>query len=157
MLSVIHYTIRGAVCFQFTHFSRDGWENIYILCLIIIIKSQVWTITHWQCLGLGHETMVCAVCLYAFLSNYLNQWWHYLLTHICGLLSRWINHWMSVYRSWWHGDVMTKTHFQHYWPLVAGHMSPVQVIYHYWKSLLFLYDVELHGGHSKFYQSFQPI
>ena len=36
-------------------------ERIYILCLIIIIKSEVWTITH--CLGLGHETMVCAVCL----------------------------------------------------------------------------------------------
>ena len=36
-------------------------ERIYILCLIIIIKSEVWTITH--CLGLGHETMVSAVCL----------------------------------------------------------------------------------------------
>ena len=36
-------------------------EIIYILCLIIIIKSEVWTITH--CLGLGHETMVYAVCL----------------------------------------------------------------------------------------------
>ena len=33
----------------------------YILCLIIIINSEVWTITH--CLGLGHETMVCALCL----------------------------------------------------------------------------------------------
>ena len=39
--------------------------NIYICCLIIIIKSEVWTITH--CLGLGHETMVCAVCLSVFL------------------------------------------------------------------------------------------
>ena len=38
---------------------------IYILGLIIIIKSEVWTITH--CLGLGHETMVCAVCLSIFL------------------------------------------------------------------------------------------
>ena len=38
--------------------------RIYILCLIIIIKSEVWTITH--CLGLGHETMVCAVCLSIF-------------------------------------------------------------------------------------------
>ena len=38
---------------------------IYILCLIIIIKSEVWTIIH--CLGLGHETMVCAVCLSIFL------------------------------------------------------------------------------------------
>ena len=40
-------------------------EMIYILCLIINIKSEVWTITH--CLGLGHETMVCAVCLSIFL------------------------------------------------------------------------------------------
>ena len=40
-------------------------ERIYILCLIIIIKSEVWTITH--CLGFGHETMVCAVCLSIFL------------------------------------------------------------------------------------------
>ena len=36
-------------------------EIIFILCLIIIIKSEVWTITH--CLGLGHETMLSAVCL----------------------------------------------------------------------------------------------
>ena len=34
---------------------------MYILCLIIIIKSDVWTIIH--CLWLGHETMVCAVCV----------------------------------------------------------------------------------------------
>ena len=40
-------------------------ERIYILCLIIIIKSEVWTITHF--VGLGHETMVSAVCLYIFL------------------------------------------------------------------------------------------
>ena len=30
-------------------------DIIYILCLTIIIKSQVWTIIH--CLGLGHETL----------------------------------------------------------------------------------------------------
>ena len=43
-------------------------ERIYILCLIIIIiKSEVWTITH--CLGLGHETMVSAVCLSIFLCH----------------------------------------------------------------------------------------
>ena len=40
-------------------------EIIYILCLITIIKSEVWSITH--CLGLGHEKMVCAVCLSIFL------------------------------------------------------------------------------------------
>ena len=32
-------------------------ERIYILCLIIIIKSEVWTITH--CLGLCHGTIHC--------------------------------------------------------------------------------------------------
>ena len=40
-------------------------EIIYILCLTIIIKSEVWTITH--CLGLGRETMVSTVCLSIFL------------------------------------------------------------------------------------------
>ena len=65
LLSVIRYTICGAVCFQFTHFLCDDWENAYILCLLII-NSEVWTITH--CLGLGHETMVCAVFLSIFLA-----------------------------------------------------------------------------------------
>ena len=41
------------------------WLREYTLCLIIIIKPEVWTIIH--CLGLGHETMVCAVCLFIFL------------------------------------------------------------------------------------------
>ena len=63
ILSVIQYTICGAVCFQSTHFRCDDWE--YILCLIIIIKSEVWTITH--CLGLSHETLVWAVSLSIFL------------------------------------------------------------------------------------------
>ena len=30
-LSVIQYKIRGAVCFQFTHFPCDDWENMYTL------------------------------------------------------------------------------------------------------------------------------
>ena len=47
-------------------------EKIYILCLIIIIKSEVWTITH--CLGLGHETMVCSVCLSIFLFTIVPIW-----------------------------------------------------------------------------------
>ena len=42
----------------------DNWENI-VLHLIIIIKSEVWTITH--CLGFSHETMVRAVCTSLFL------------------------------------------------------------------------------------------
>ena len=44
-------------------------EIIHILCLIFIIKSEVWTITH--CLGLGHETMVSAVCLSIFFLSHV--------------------------------------------------------------------------------------
>ena len=42
-----------------------------VLYLIIIIKPEVWIINH--CLGLGHETMVCAVCLTMFLLTHY-QW-----------------------------------------------------------------------------------
>ena len=64
ILSVIHYTICGVYVFSLP-ISLVMIERIYILCLIIIIKSEVWTIPH--CLGLGHETMVSAVCLSIFL------------------------------------------------------------------------------------------
>ena len=50
------------------------WLREYTLCLIIIIKSEVWTIIH--CLGLGHETMVCAVCLSIFFwHQHYYCWW----------------------------------------------------------------------------------
>ena len=61
-LSIIQYT--GA----FYPFPL-WWLREYTLCLIIIIKSEVWTIIH--CYGLGNETMVCAVCLFIFLWCYL--------------------------------------------------------------------------------------
>ena len=59
----------GLYALSLLKFPRDGWEYI-LFCLIIIIKSEVWTIIH--CIGLGHETMVCAVCLFIFL-------WHYVI------------------------------------------------------------------------------
>ena len=54
------------------------WLRGYVLCLIIIIKSEVWIIIH--CLGLGQETMVCAVCLYILLDekpkkSFINELW----------------------------------------------------------------------------------
>ena len=67
ILSVIHYTICGVLCFQFAHYLCDDWENIYPLSYIIIIKSEVWT----HCLGLAHETMICAVCFSIFLVTML--------------------------------------------------------------------------------------
>ena len=72
ILSVIHCTICGAVCFQFTHFLCDDWENIYIYIYIYIYTlsyyhHQIGSMNYYPFLGLGHETMVCAVCLSIFL------------------------------------------------------------------------------------------
>ena len=53
-------------------------EIIYILCLIIIIKSGLLTITH--CLGLCHETMVCAVFLKRDAGDLRCHWAHYDVT-----------------------------------------------------------------------------
>ena len=73
IVSVIHYTLYGTVCFEFTNFPCDDWVNIYIyiLCLIILIKLEVevWTIIH--CFWLGHETMVC---VYVSLCSYSFEW-----------------------------------------------------------------------------------
>ena len=54
-LSIIQYV--GLYVFSLPiYLVMIGRINIYILCLVIIIKSEVWTITH--CLGLGHETKI---------------------------------------------------------------------------------------------------
>ena len=66
VLSIIIYVVYGAVLFPITHLSC-GCENMTVLYHIIIIKSEVWTINHY--LGLGHETMVCAVCLAMYLKH----------------------------------------------------------------------------------------
>ena len=59
ILQVIYYTLYGAMCFQFTHFPCDDWETVQF-----VLSSSNRTAIH---LGLGHETMVCAVCLSIFL------------------------------------------------------------------------------------------
>ena len=66
ILSDNHYTVFWGLCVISLPISLVMIERISILCLIIIIKLDVWTIIH--CLELGHETMVCAVCLSIFLS-----------------------------------------------------------------------------------------
>ena len=68
------------------------WSWECVLYLIIIIKSEVWIINH--CLGLGHETMVCAVCLTMFLSMY-----HSTKLTIFTILS-------PVFQSWIHTNVV---------------------------------------------------
>ena len=64
-------------------------ERKYIHCLIIIIKTEVWTIIH--CLGLGHETMVSAVCLSIFVFFIIvltgKQYIPILIDPMCALLA----------------------------------------------------------------------
>ena len=62
-LAIIFHSTYGAVCLQLTQFSCDDCENVYFY--LLVIKSEIWIINHL--LGLGHETMVCAVCLTVFL------------------------------------------------------------------------------------------
>ena len=40
ILSVIHYTICGAVCFQCTHFLCDDWENIYVYFVLLSSSNR---------------------------------------------------------------------------------------------------------------------
>ena len=70
-------------------------ERIYIPCLIIIIKSEVWTITH--CLGLGHETMVSAVCLSIFLLRCIVLIWNL----IGSMDTNFSEGWMKIPKFYW--------------------------------------------------------
>ena len=64
ILSIIFiFTIWG--CVSSAYPILLWWSRECVLYLIIIIKPEVWIINH--CLGLGHETMVCVVCLTMFL------------------------------------------------------------------------------------------
>ena len=67
-LSIIQYVV---LCVFSLPISLMMIERIYIPCLIIYIKSEVWTISH--CLGLGLETMICAVCLSIFLLSTIDN------------------------------------------------------------------------------------
>ena len=60
ILSIMFHAIYGAVCIQLTHFSYNECQNT---CTLSYYHHQIGSTTHLHCLGLGHETMVCAVCL----------------------------------------------------------------------------------------------
>ena len=80
-------------------------ERIYILCLIII-KSEVWTINH--CVGLGHETMMSAVCLSIFLLNEISGKNVNTDRSINGIL-------LTHISSWWHSVFHIATSYHIIW------------------------------------------
>ena len=62
-LNYLLFNIWGCVSSAYPFLLWWSWECV--LYLIIIIKPEVWIINH--CIGLGHETKVCAICLTMFL------------------------------------------------------------------------------------------
>ena len=86
-LSIIQYV---GLCAFSLPISLVMTEIIYILCLIVIIKSEVWTITH--CLGLGHETMVSAVYLSIFLWGQQDV----IIAYITTWNAKWLNYQSSI-------------------------------------------------------------
>ena len=83
-LNSLSFDIWGCVSSAYPIFLWWSWECV--LNLIIIIKSEVWTINHR--LGLGHETMVCAVCLTMFLAFIILTKYSFScrLTWVCEIL-----------------------------------------------------------------------
>ena len=49
ILSVIHYAIYGAVCYQFVHPPCDDWDNIYYL--MMIIRQSIYYLIHYKKYG----------------------------------------------------------------------------------------------------------
>ena len=64
ILSIIQNAIRGAVCFQFTHFPCDAWDDIYTLSYYHQIGSMnyypLFRVRSWN-------NGVRYICLYVFL------------------------------------------------------------------------------------------
>ena len=60
ILSIIRHAMYRAVCVQLTHIIAMI-VKMRVLYVIIIIKSEVWIISH--CLWWGHESTVFAICL----------------------------------------------------------------------------------------------
>ena len=63
---------------------------------LIIIKSDLWTINRW--LGLGHETMICVVCLAMFfMAIRLWIWCH--INHITYSAQRIVKFKQTIFKS----------------------------------------------------------
>ena len=67
ILAIIFHAIYGAVCIQLTQFFLVMIVRIHVPQLIIITKSEIWTIC--QCLGLCNEPVICTVCFYVLLKR----------------------------------------------------------------------------------------
>ena len=83
ILSVIHYTICGAVCFQFTHFFCDDWENIYTLSYY---HHQIWSMNYYPLFRVRpwSNGMRCMSFYILMIIHWESLcWFSFFLTHSC--------------------------------------------------------------------------
>ena len=88
------------------------WSWECVLYLIFIIKPEVWIINH--CLGLGHETMVCAVCLTMLLYHWRHSFWKYYLQNAIHSVRPWrVKHSVEVWFSlhYWVANISWNQYF----------------------------------------------
>ena len=80
ILSVIHYMIYGAVCFQRSHFPCDDWENIYIYTLFYshhqIGNMNYYALFRARSWNNGMRCMVSTFFLRIFSTKFLSKFWH---------------------------------------------------------------------------------
>ena len=108
-LSVIHYKICGAVCFQFTHLSCDDWENIYTLSYY---HHQIRSMNYYPLFRVRSWKMVSAVCLSIFLQCLLLQTKLQFQFSTCMLCFKCIFHNNDIRKIWFlMEDNILKTYF----------------------------------------------
>ena len=73
-----YYTICGAICFQFTHFSCDDWENIYTLSYY---HHQIGSMNYYSLFRVrSWNNCVGCMSFYILTENWKNSFHHYIQT-----------------------------------------------------------------------------
>ena len=75
ILSVIHYTICGAACFQFTHVPCDDWDKIYIYIYTLSYRHQIGSMNYYRLLRVRswNNAMRCML-LYSLILDHNTIW-----------------------------------------------------------------------------------
>ena len=95
LLSVIHYTICGAVCFQFTHFPCDDWHISYS-CLRCSSMTRPFVFSFWYPSILEHRVYIYIyiyICMYVcFIPFFVRRTWCKLWAiRVCIVQERYIS------------------------------------------------------------------
>ena len=81
-ISVIHYTICGTVCFQFTHFLRNDWDNIHTLSHHQIGYMNYYPLFRVRSWNNGKRCMSFLILMVS-LSSYMIYVYNHIPTYYC--------------------------------------------------------------------------